>query len=138
MIIAACVVLPQPIVALLALCYIAVPLRAVLLAVVDDPLPPILVQALDGISAAGFGVLLPLIAADVTRGTNWFNLCLGVFGLMAAFGATLSTALGGLIADGYGTDVALLVLAGCGVAAVVLATVMPETRPERLVVLRTE
>ncbi len=146
LVIAACIVLPQFILAglapgvgrwaqrwgrrpVLAITFLAVPLRAALLAMAESPTMLILVQALDGVSAAGFGVLVPLVAADLTRGTNRFNLCLGLFGLMSALGATLSTALGGMVADAAGTPAALLVLAGCGLAAV--ATVMlvvPETR----------
>jgi MFS family permease len=147
LVIAACIVLPQFIVValaptvgrraqlwgrrpVLALCFLALPLRAALLAVADSPYSLIAIQALDGISAAGFGVLVPLVAADLTRGTNRFNLCLGMFGLMSALGATLSTAIGGMIADHAGAPVALLVLAGVGLAAVATVGLLaPETRP---------
>jgi MFS family permease len=146
LVIAASIVLPQFIVvalaptvgrgaqawgrkSVLALCFLAVPLRAALLAVADSPYALIAIQALDGISAAGFGVLVPLVAADLTRGTNRFNLCLGMFGLMSAVGATLSTALGGMIADVAGAPVALLSLAGFGLAAVATVVLLaPETR----------
>ncbi|MCC6720162.1 MAG: MFS transporter [Acetobacteraceae bacterium] len=146
MVIAACIVLPQLLVAMLApgvgrwaelygrrrvmvVTFLAVPLRAALLATAGSPEIVVLVQVLDGISAAGFGVLLPLVAADITRGTGRFNLCLGLFGLLAALGATFSTILGGAIADWSSTSHALLVLAGFGVAAVLTAAVaMPETR----------
>ena len=57
------------------------------------------VQALDGVSAAAMGALLPLLAADLTRGTNRFNLCMGVLGLATGVGATLSTVVAGAIAD---------------------------------------
>lgn len=135
LVVAACIVLPQVLVAwlapavgrwaqrigrrpVLAVTFLAVPLRAALLAMSDSPTMLILVQALDGVSAAGFGVLVPLVAADLTRGTGRFNLCLGLFGLMAAVGATLSTALAGMVADAAGTSAALWVLAGCGLACV--------------------
>lgn len=148
LVIAACIVLPQVIVALLSpsvgrgaeqwgrrpvmvACFLALPVRAALLALVQEPVPLILIQALDGISAAGFGVLLPLIAADLTRGTNRFNLCLGALGLAAALGGTLSTTLAGLMADRYGIAPALFGLAGCGLSAAILAAVaMPETREQ--------
>jgi MFS family permease len=135
LVVAACIVLPQLLVAgmapavgrwaqrigrrpVLAATFLAVPLRAALLALSDTPAMLIAVQALDGISAAGFGVLVPLVAADLTRGTGRFNLCLGLFGLMSALGATLSTALGGMVADAAGTSAALWVLAACGLACV--------------------
>ena len=60
---------------------------------------PIAAQAVSGISAAVFGVMLPLIAADITRGTSHFNLCMGALGLAVSLGAGLSTTLGGWIAD---------------------------------------
>ena len=56
----------------------ALPARGLLLPLaVDDPVLLVAVQALDGVSAAALGVLLPLLAADLTRGTNRFNLCMG-------------------------------------------------------------
>ncbi len=147
LVIAACIVLPQMIVALaspfvgraadrwgrrpvLLAAFMALPVRAVLLSVVHQPLPLILVQMLDGISAAGLGVLLPLVAADLTRGTNRFTLCIGAFGLAAGLGATVSTALAGGIADRSGVPFALLALAGAGGLAVLSLLAMPETRAE--------
>ncbi|MGI4802749.1 MAG: MFS transporter [Janthinobacterium lividum] len=147
LVIAACIVLPQLLVAyasphvgrladrwgrrpVIALTFLAVPLRGVLLALFGGGLYLPLIQILDGISAAGFGVLLPLMAADLTRGTERFTLCMGMFGLAAGFGATISTALAGHLADVYGNSVALWALAAAGLGAVLLAvTALPETRP---------
>jgi MFS family permease len=147
LVVAACIILPQIVVALLSpfvgrmadrvgrriiliLGFLALPIRAVLLAVVHDPVQLVAVQGLDGISAAAFGVMLPLIAADLTRRTHHFNLCMGVLGLAVGAGATLSTALAGSLAEQYGDGIAFLALAGAGMAAVLLvALAMPETRP---------
>lgn len=136
--VAGAVVVPQAIVALispsvgraadrhgprlvLAIGFAAVPLRALLLGLVSSPVPFIAVQALDGLSAAAFGTLVPLVAADLTRGRNSFNLCLGLFGVATGLGAALSTALGGILAERYGADAAFLTLAGCGIGAVLTA-----------------
>jgi MFS family permease len=112
------------------LCFTAVALRGLLFALlIGQPQMLILVQVLDGVSAAVLGVLLPLMAADLTRGTNRFNLCIGVFGLANGLGATFSTTVAGLIADRVSTPVAFLALAGaaiCGAALTWLA--LPETR----------
>lgn len=109
----------------------ALPARGLLLPLTAaDPVMLVAVQALDGVSAAALGVLLPLVAADLTRGTNRFNLCMGVFGLATGVGATLSTAAAGAVAGWFGTGVAFVALAGVGLLAVLLVFVaMPETRP---------
>ena len=83
LIIAACILVPQFLVALLSplagraaeqwgrrgvllVGFCALPARAVLLAVVTDPMWIIPVQALDGLGGAVFGVITPLVAADIS------------------------------------------------------------------------
>lgn len=148
LVIAACVVVPQVIVAglsplvgrtaeswgrrpVLLLGFAALPVRGVLLALNAHPAYVVLVQALDGISAAVFGVMLPLVAADLTRGTRRFNLCMGLLGLTAGAGATLSTAISGLVADRVGNGPALLALAAAGLAGVLGLLALQETRESR-------
>ncbi len=138
LVVAAAVVVPQTIVALispsvghladtrgprlvLTLGFAAVPLRAALLGLVSDPFAIIAVQALDGIGAATFGVMVPLVAAELTRGTNRFNLCLGLFGLATGAGASVSTSLAGTLADHFGNRVGFFALALCGLGAVASA-----------------
>ncbi len=145
LVIAACVVVPQAIVAgvsplvgrtaeswgrrpVLLLGFAALPVRGVLLAFGTSPAFVVGVQTLDGISAAVFGVLLPLVAADLTRGTRRFNLCMGLLGLAVGAGASLSTTIAGLVADRFGNAPALLVLAAVGFGAVLGLLVLPETR----------
>lgn len=148
LLIAACIVLPQAVVALaspwigrmadcrgprlvLAFGFAALPVRALLLAATEDPVLLVAVQALDGVSAAMFGVMLPLVAASLTIGTERFNLCMGVLGLAAAGGATLSTLLAGLVADHFGTTTAFLALAGCGIMAWLAAVTTAAPQPAR-------
>ncbi|HJS85959.1 MAG TPA: MFS transporter [Acetobacteraceae bacterium] len=149
LIIAACIVVPQCVVALLSpmvgrramlwgrravllIGWTAIPVRAALLAILPAPALIVAAQALDGISAAVFGVMLPLIAADLTRGRGRFNLCVGIFGLATGIGATISTSLAGWIADAMGEQVAFAALAGIGMAGVAfLALAMPETAPDK-------
>jgi predicted MFS family arabinose efflux permease len=77
-----------------------------------------------------FGVLLPLLAADLTLGTSHFNLCMGILGLALYLGAAASTTMSGGIADSGGIEAAFLVLAGVGlVGFVTVWLAMPETRP---------
>jgi MFS family permease len=143
LVIGACIVGPQIIVALLSpwvgrsaerygrrpvlvAGMLALPLRG--LALAFNPTATLLVpiQLLDGISGAAFGVLVPLIAADITRGTGRFNLCMGVLGLAIGAAAACSTWAGGALAD-RSTYLAFLVLTGAGGLGVVLAALMPET-----------
>ncbi|MBN3814123.1 MFS transporter [Paraburkholderia sp. Ac-20347] len=146
LVIAACIIVPQAIVAMMSpwvgrtsqlwgrrpvliLGFSALPVRALLFAAVGNPYFLVPVQMLDGLSAAVFGVMLPLIAADVAGGKGRYNLCIGLFGLSAGIGATLSTALAGFIADHFGNTVSFLGLAAAGALAVLLVwLVMPETR----------
>jgi predicted MFS family arabinose efflux permease len=147
--IAACIVVPQLVVALvspwvghhaelwgrrplLLLGFAALPIRGLLFAAVQDPYLLVVVQLLDGISAAVFGVMVPLVVADVTRGTGHFNLALGIVGTAIGIGASLSTTLAGYISDHAGSRIAFLGLSA--VAALGLAVIwklMPETRPSK-------
>ncbi len=144
--IAACMVVPQIVVALfspwvgrqaerwgrrplLLLGFAALVVRGVLFALVSDPYALVGVQVLDGISAAVLGVMLPLVAADLSRGTGHFNLTLGILGTAMGIGAAFSTTLAGFMADAYGAEAAFLGLAGIVFAGLVLAWAsMPETR----------
>ena len=145
--IAACIVVPQAVVAalspwvgrraqswgrrpLLLLGFAALPVRGILFATVNDPNLLVAVQLLDGLTASVFGVMVPLIIADLTRGTGHFNLGQGIVGATTGIGASLSTTLAGYTSDHFGSELAFLGLAS--VAALGLAAVwflLPETRP---------
>jgi MFS family permease len=149
MLIAAFVIVPQVLVALasplvgrlaerigrrpvLVVGFASLPLRAALFAVVDDPYWLVPVQLLEGVAAATFGVMLPLVTADLTRESGRYTLGLGVLGLAGTLGAALSTSVAGLVATAFGVAAAFWMLAGSGVVAVLLvAMTMPETRPGR-------
>jgi hypothetical protein len=109
--------------------FAALPVRGLLFATVTDPYLLVVVQLLDGLTAAVFSVMVPLTVADLTRGTGRFNLVQGTIGTMMGVGASLSPTLAGYLSDTFGSPVAFLGLAAT--AAVGLATVwllMPETR----------
>jgi MFS family permease len=110
----------------------ALPIRGLLFMVVVDPRLLVAVQVLDGISAAVFGVLVPLTIADITRGTGRFNLAQGIVGSGIGIGASLSTALAGWMSDRLGSSVAFLGLACVAGAGLVLAALlMPETKERK-------
>lgn len=110
----------------------ALTLRALLFAVVRDPYLLVACQVLDGIAAAVFGVLVPLVIVDITYGSGHFNFAQGAIGTATGLGASTSLLLSGYLGDHFGRGVAFLALAS--VAAIGLAFcmfVMPETRTRR-------
>jgi MFS family permease len=144
--IAACIIVPQAIVALfspsvgrkaelwgrrplLLLGFAALAIRGVLFATVSDPYLLVAVQVFDGVTAAVFSVMIPLVIADIAFGSGHFSLAQGIVGTATGIGASLSTVLAGYVSDKLGSSVAFLGLAA--VAAMGLAMiwlVMPETR----------
>jgi MFS family permease len=114
---------------LLVIGFASLPVRAALFAVVEDPYLLVPVQLLEGVAAAVFGVMLPLVTADLTRDSGRYTLALGVLGLAGTLGAALSTSVAGVVATWFGVAAAFWVLAAAGVVAVLLVFVaMPETR----------
>ena len=111
----------------------ALPVKGVLLALVPGAPGLLLAQACDGISGAVLGIMISLIAADMTRRTAFMNLAINSLALASGIGATISTFAAGWLADQAGTEIATLALVGVAVAALaVLALTVPETRPVRL------
>jgi MFS family permease len=147
LLIAACIVVPQMLVAaaspwvgtraqlwgrrpLLLVGFAALPLRGLLFALVSSPVPLVVVQLLDGVTAAVFAVMVPLVVADLTRGTGHFNLGQGILGTFIGIGASISSTLAGFLSDRFGSPWAfagLAIIALAGFLAVLL--MMPETRP---------
>jgi predicted MFS family arabinose efflux permease len=77
--------------------------------------------------------MVPLMVADISRGTGHFNFAQGVVGTAVGIGATISPPLSGFLSDAYGSPVAFLGLAG--IAALGLFAVwalLPETKPAPL------
>ena len=144
--IAACIIVPQAIVALMSpsvgsmaqqwgrrplllLGFAALAIRGVLFATVRDPYLLVAVQVFDGITAAVFSVMVPLIVADVAFGSGHFNLAQGIVGTATGIGASLSTVLAGYVSDRFGSSVAFTGLAAVAAAGLAMIWfVMPETR----------
>lgn len=104
------------------------PLRAMLFAGITNPYGMVIIQALDGISAAVIGMIVPLVVADITRRRGRFNLAMGVVGLAVGVGAAVSTTFAGAIADMFGNMMAYVALGGAGLAACLLVWLaLPET-----------
>jgi predicted MFS family arabinose efflux permease len=149
LLIAACIVVPQLLVAalspwigsraqiwgrrpLLLIGFAALPLRGILFALVSSPLPLVVVQLLDGVTAAVFAVMVPLIVADLTRGTGHFNLGQGIVGTFIGIGASISSTFAGYLSDRFGTAWAFAGLAAIALAGLIaVSLLMPETQPAR-------
>src|SRR5258706_5810664 len=134
--IAACIVLPQIVVAALSpsigrlaqsrgrrlvllLGFSMLPLRGLLFAIIADPHWMVIVQAFDGIAAACFGIMVPLVISDVAGRSGHFNFSLGFVGFAIGIGATLSTTVAGWISDYFGIPSAFAALALAGLLATV-------------------
>jgi MFS family permease len=147
LLIAACIVLPQIIVAfaspavgrfaglygrriVLMVGFSMLPLRCLVFAFTQNPDILVAAQVFDGVAGACFGILVPLIVSDVAGDSGHFNLALGAVGFGIGVGGTLSTPAAGWLADHFGTQLAFLALLGIGALAVLMAYLMPETRPQ--------
>ncbi len=145
-VIAACLIVPQVVVALvspwvgraaqrygrrplLLAAFAMLPARAALFASVRNPYALVPAQALEGVSGSVYGMMLSLVSADLTHGKGHYTLCMSLLGLAGGAGTAISTALAGWVADGFGRTAAYWVLAGAGLLAwLTIALAMPETR----------
>jgi MFS family permease len=115
---------------LLVLGLAALSLRAMLLGLTANPWALLLFQSLDGISAAVIGVMLPLVIADLTRGTGRYNLAQGVAGTAMGIGAAAAVGV-----TGYGVEHVGYVSGFLGLTAVallgivILVWMFPEPKP---------
>ncbi|WP_414474648.1 MFS transporter [Microvirga sp. M2] len=108
--------------------FLILPIRGVLYTLSDNPYWLVGVQMLDGIGAGLYGALFPLIVADLMEGTGRFNVAQGAVTTAQGIGASLSTALAGVIVVEVGYSMAFLVLAGIASAGLLLFWMtMPET-----------
>ncbi|HET6182500.1 MAG TPA: MFS transporter [Acetobacteraceae bacterium] len=109
----------------------AMPLKGLIMTLFPGAVPLVLAQVLDGVSGAVLGIMLPLVAADLTRHTGFMNLAIGSLNLATGIGATISTAAAGWLATAAGPQPALGALAATGLAATVLLwAILPETKPQ--------
>lgn len=118
---------------LLLVALAALPLRGALYTVSEAPAWVLAVQVLDGVAGGLLEVLVPLILADIMRGTGRYNVSRGFLGTVQGIGGSLSQVAAGFLVVNAGYDAAFLALAGVGTAALLLVLVaMPETRPPEI------
>lgn len=103
-------------------------LRGVLYTFSDNPYYLVAVQCLDGVGAGIYGALIPVIVADLTRGTGRFNVSQGAIATAQGVGAAISATIAGLIIVNFSYAHAFMVLAGiAGLGFVLYLLLMPET-----------
>ena len=103
--------------------------RGLLCAVLDNPLWFIAAQVLDGVGFGVFDALIPLLLADILRGTGRYNVSRGVIGTVQGVGGSLSNVVAGAIVVAAGYGIAFLVLAAfASIAFLLVLITMPETK----------
>jgi len=113
---------------LLLIACLALPVRALLCAMVTDPRGLMVAEVLDGISSGLIGVAVPLVVADLTWGSGRTQTALGALNSLQGLGGALSGLLGGLLVSLLNWNDAFLALAVPAVAAAGLALWLQETR----------
>lgn len=146
LVVAATILLPQAIVAaispwigrqadksgrrpLLLAAWALLPVQALGFAILPGPLALVFCYLLNAVSGAIFGVMMTVVASDLTRRTGGFNLTLGALGVAISIGASLSTLFAGFAAGTLGAQVAAFGLAMIGLCGVLLLWAgVPETQ----------
>jgi predicted MFS family arabinose efflux permease len=106
------------------------PIRALLFALITEPVVLVAVQVLDGISGIMIGVLQPLTIADLAGRTGRFNLAQGFVGAVSSIGASLSTTISGMVVETFGLAAGFMAVAVIALIAFgILWALMPETKP---------
>jgi len=115
---------------LVIIAFAAVPLRGLLCASSDNPSWLLGVQLLDGVGAGMYDALLPLLLADMMRGTGRYSLARGALGTIQGIGGSTGFGAAGFIVAAFSYNAAFLTLAAVAVIALlVMVVAMPETRP---------
>lgn len=113
---------------LLLVGFAALPIRGVLYTISDNAVWLVSVQILDGVAAGTLDALIPLVLADVMRGTGRYNAARGVLGTVQGVAGSLSNAVAGFLVIGAGYSATFLALSTVAVVAwLLLLTAMPET-----------
>jgi predicted MFS family arabinose efflux permease len=77
---------------------------------------------------------MPLVIADLTRGTGRYNLAQGFAGTAMGLGAALSTGISGYVVEYLGYATGFFALAATGlIGCAVVYWLVPETKPARSV-----
>lgn len=112
-----------------AIGFIVLPLRILLYSFTSDPRMLVALQALDGIGAGIYGVVIVAMCADLTRDHGGFNSLQGVIATALSVGGVVGPLVAGLVVQHMGFAPAFWLFAGVAAAgALLFLTCMPETQ----------
>jgi predicted MFS family arabinose efflux permease len=113
-----------------AIGFVALPLRIFLYSLTHNPWALVALQALDGIGAGVYGVVVVAMCADLTWGKGRFNALQGLIATALSAGGVIGPLLAGYLVQYLDYATAFHVFAGiAALAAVLFIGFMPETRP---------
>jgi MFS family permease len=105
------------------------PLRILSYTLVRSPKAVVGLQALDGLGAGIYGVIVISLAADLTQGKGRFNT-LGLFATALAVGGVAGPLLSGVLVQHLGFNATFCAFAALAVTgAIVFTALVPETKP---------
>ncbi|WP_118973003.1 MFS transporter [Taibaiella koreensis] len=104
----------------LFLSFLALPVRGLIAAHMINHIGLYPVQILDGIGAGLQSVAVPGLVAHILNGTGRVNIGQGAVMTVQGLGASLSPAIGGWIAEGFGYNSAFLILGGFAIVSIVI------------------
>ena len=111
-----------------AIGFIALPVRIFLYSLTNDAWVLVAFQALDGIGAGIYGVVIVAVCADLTKGKGGFNALSGMIATALSIGGVIGPIGAGFLAEHLGYNGFFYVFAGIAtVAAIVFLASMPET-----------
>jgi predicted MFS family arabinose efflux permease len=107
---------------------VALPVRIFLYSLTDRPAVLVGLQALDGIGAGIYGVVIVAMCADLTQGKGGFNTLSGMIATALAVGGVVGPVAAGYLAQEMGYNTFFYVFAGIAtLAAALFLVAMPET-----------
>jgi MFS family permease len=116
---------------LLVLACLSLPVRALLCAFSSDPVVIGAVQLLDGLGGGLLDALLPLLLADIMRGSGHYSAARGITGFLQGVGGSSSQVVAGTLVLHAGYPATFQVFSIIAVIPLLLAVLaIPETRPK--------
>src|SRR5579862_1111009 len=115
----------------LAIAFWVLPLRILSYILAQDPRAIVWLQALDGLGAGIYGVVVISLAADLTQGRGKFNTLSGLFATALAIGGVVGPVISGFVVQHWGFKATFLIFAGLAfLGAGIFTTLVPETKGE--------